>query len=50
MSELIEEFEKLTINKGTGAGGKETNVNGKAFEKYTDIESYLISKGWLLFI
>lgn len=54
--ELIEIFEKinlndkklndeneisLKVNKGTGAGGKNTNVNGKGFEQITDIESKL---------
>jgi len=32
------------INKGTGAGGKNTTLNGKKYEDQTDIESYLISK------
>jgi len=54
--ELIEIFEKIIfndkklnnenkisvkVNKGAGAGGKNTNVNGKRFEQITDIESKL---------
>ena len=51
MTELIEELNNLKIieendnlikNKGTGAGGKNTNKNGKSFENITDIESKLI--------
>jgi hypothetical protein len=39
--ELIKEFKNLNINKGTGAGGKNTNANGKRFEYITDIQSKL---------
>lgn len=48
MTEIIEEFNKLKIidktikNKGTGAGGKNTNKNGKSFENITNIEIKLI--------
>ena len=39
--ELIEKFQTLHINKGAGAGGKNTNVNGKSFEELTNIENKL---------
>jgi hypothetical protein len=51
MTELIDELNNLKIvednddlikNKGTGAGGKNTNKNGKSFENITDIETKLI--------
>jgi len=51
MTEIIEELNNLKIieknddlikNKGTGAGGKNTNKNGKKFENITDIEIKLI--------
>jgi hypothetical protein len=35
------------INKGTGAGGAKTNVNGKAFENLTDNSERLINKGFV---
>lgn len=31
----------LKVNKGTGAGGKNTNLNGKGFEQITDIRNKL---------
>ena len=34
--------EQPTINKGTGAGGSNTNVNGKSFENKTLNESRLL--------
>jgi hypothetical protein len=34
-------------NKGTGAGGANTNINGIAFEKKTDNESRLLSNGFI---
>ena len=34
-------------NKGTGAGGSKTNVNGIAFEKKTDNEIRLLSNGFV---
>lgn len=34
------------INKGTGAGGKHTNLHGKKFEEVTDQEHNLISIGF----
>lgn len=41
-SKIIEEKDDLIKNKGTGAGGKNTNKNGKSFENITDIETKLI--------
>ena len=35
------------INKGTGAGGANTNLNGKSFEKKTENESRLLSNGFV---
>jgi hypothetical protein len=35
------------INKGTGAGGANTNATGIAFETKTDNESRLLSSGWV---
>ena len=34
------------INKGTGAGGKNTNINGCDFENYTDNEERLLEMGF----
>ena len=34
------------VNKGTGAGGANTNLNGKKFEKSTDNESRLLESGY----
>jgi len=36
-----------TINKGTGAGGANTNMNGKAFEEKTENESRLLLAGFI---
>ena len=35
------------INKGTGAGGSKTNVNGKKFEEFTSNELRLVSQGFV---
>jgi len=35
------------INKGTGAGGKNTNVNGKSFEDKTENITRLMKKGYI---
>ena len=35
------------INKGTGAGGANTNKNGKSFEEKTNNESRLLSNGFV---
>ena len=37
-------------NQGYGAGGKNTNVNGKGFEKRTDITNFLCENGFWYFI
>jgi len=34
-------------NRGTGAGGKNTNINGKTFEKITDNTINLINNGFI---
>ena len=34
-------------NKGTGAGGANTNLNGKTFEHKTENESRLLSTGFV---
>jgi hypothetical protein len=34
------------VNKGTGAGGANTNVTGKSFEEATNNESRLLAKGF----
>lgn len=34
-------------NRGTGAGGKNTNKNGLSFEKKTDLERFLCDKGFV---
>jgi len=36
-----------TINKGTGAGGSNTNVNGKSFEMKTSNEPRLLQSGFV---
>ena len=45
MDEKLKKVKKV-INRGTGAGGKNTNVKGKAFEKTTDCEVILLSDGY----
>jgi hypothetical protein len=35
------------LNRGTGAGGANTNLNGKTFEKKTENESRLLSNGFV---
>jgi len=42
----IQEISTKLINKGTGAGGKNTNKNGKKFEENTDIIPILIELGF----
>jgi hypothetical protein len=37
----------IIVNKGTGAGGANTNYYGKKFEEKTDNENRLIEKGYL---
>ena len=35
------------VNRGTGAGGANTNATGIAFETKTDNESRLLNSGWV---
>jgi len=37
----------IIINKGTGAGGANTNINGKKFEKKTSNQSRLLEQGYI---
>jgi hypothetical protein len=37
----------MLINKGTGAGGENTNVNGKKFEDKTNNENNLLELGYI---
>ncbi len=46
MDILEEEFKNLTINKGTGAGGSNTNFYGKKFEDSTNNEKNLLNDGF----
>jgi hypothetical protein len=43
--ELVEEFSPI-INKGTGAGGANTNLYGKKFEEKTNNEPRLLEQGF----
>jgi hypothetical protein len=45
MDEKVKEVNEVK-NRGKGAGGKNTNVKGKAFEKTTDCEVRLLSDGY----
>lgn len=50
MENMVNQMSNLKIgkkNKGTGAGGKNTILNGGAFEKVTSIESKLQEEGFL---
>ena len=38
---------EYVINRGTGAGGANTNLNGKTFEQKTENESRLLSDGFI---
>jgi hypothetical protein len=38
--------ENIIINKGTGAGGSNTNYYGKKFEDKTNNQQRLLSKGY----
>jgi len=45
--DIVQQLEKLSINnRGTGAGGANTNVSGKTFESVTDIYPILIENGF----
>jgi hypothetical protein len=37
----------LIVNKGTGAGGANTNYHGKKFEEHTNNESRLLAQGYI---
>ena len=43
----IEEIENIKINKGTGAGGANTNYFGKKFEDKTNNEFRLLENGYI---
>ena len=43
--EPVEEI-PVIVNKGTGAGGANTNKSGKGFEKLTACETFLVSNGF----
>jgi hypothetical protein len=47
ITEQIAQIEIKTKNKGTRAGGKNTTLNGGAFENITSIESTLLSMGFV---
>lgn len=46
MEVITEETIKI-VNKGTGAGGANTNLHGKKFEEKTSNESRLLEKGFI---
>lgn len=51
VSNLLDSSDKVEVdniykNKGTGAGGKNTNIKGKNFEDITDSESNLLDLGF----
>jgi len=46
VSDLEAGFQSLTINKGTGAGGSNTTVQGKKFEDKTDSSYKLLELGY----
>ena len=46
LNEIDEVSSKRTKNKGTGAGGANTNVNGKLFENKTDNSFELLNIGY----
>jgi hypothetical protein len=46
MEEITNKVSQIKINKGTGAGGANTTLNGGAFENITSIESMLLSKNF----
>jgi hypothetical protein len=45
-SQQIKEINSITINKGTGAGGSNTNYFGKKFEEKTDNQKRLLENGY----
>ena len=52
IDELIQKLDDLPklINKGTGAGGANTNMNGLAYENKTSIETVLIKNNYKKYI
>lgn len=44
---VVESLEKKIINKGTGAGGSNTNLYGKKFEEKTNNERRLLEQGYI---
>ena len=46
VSDIEAGFQSLTINKGTGAGGSNTTVQGKKFEDKTDSSCKLLELGY----
>jgi hypothetical protein len=47
IDELSKEIEKIKINKGTGAGGANTNLFGKKFEDKTNNQERLLEQGYI---
>lgn len=47
LKDALKSFTREKMNKGSGAGGANTNVNGKAFETKTENESRLLSNGFI---
>jgi len=41
---------KKIINKGTGAGGAKTNINGLTFENKTSVLQYLLDNSYIKII
>ncbi len=42
MDEIISNLSNVKINKGSGAGGKNTNLKGKNFEEFSDLRPKLV--------
>ena len=47
---MIRHYMEKLINKGTGAGGHKTTLNGKLFEHITSIETNLIDNNFIKII
>ncbi len=45
-TQTIVQVKQQIVNKGTGAGGKQTNINGKQFEEITNNEKRLLEQGF----
>ena len=48
--QLVVEPKEKIVNKGTGAGGKNTNFHGKKFEEKTNNQTRLLEMGYIQFI